>query len=172
MSTQKVCSVKCAIIQGKLDAEIKAKKKQKAEDKKHLARKTEFNDKDGKLQKKLAQIEFNRWIRWRDRKKGCVSCDKDKDWWGQWQAGHYKTVGARCDLRFNEDNCHKQCSKCNNHLSANLIPYRVELIERIGLPRVEALDVHGPPQNLRAADYIEVKLDYRRRLKDEQSDCQ
>tara|TARA_R110000751_G_C13517498_1_gene452361 strand:- start:325 stop:573 length:249 start_codon:yes stop_codon:yes gene_type:complete len=45
-------------------------------------------------------------------------------------------------LRYNEDNCHKQCQPCNTHLSGNLVEFRVNLIVKIGLDRVEWLE--GP----------------------------
>jgi hypothetical protein len=40
---------------------------------------------------------------------------------------------------FDEDNCHKQCSACNNHLSGNLTAYRPALIAKIGQARFDAL---------------------------------
>lgn len=98
---------------------------------------------------KEAQREFNRFIRLRDAKQPCISCQRHHQ--GQYHAGHYKTVGAHPELRFNEDNCFKQCAPCNNHLSGNITNYRPNLIELIGQNRVDALDYHsgghfiGPP---------------------------
>ncbi|TCK68080.1 NinG protein, partial [Lonepinella koalarum] len=43
-------------------------------------------------------------------------------------------------LRFNEDNCHKQCQPCNTHLSGNITEYRINLVQKIGLERVEWLE--------------------------------
>lgn len=45
-------------------------------------------------------------------------------------------------MRFEPDNCHKQCSVCNNHHSGLLTDYRLELIRRIGQDRVDWLE--GP----------------------------
>jgi len=42
-------------------------------------------------------------------------------------------------VRFNEDNVHLSCRKCNYFLAGNLIPYHIELINRIGEERVIAL---------------------------------
>ena len=38
--------------------------------------------------------------------------------------------GAMPSLRFNTHNVHKQCSACNNHLSGNMIEYRINLIAK------------------------------------------
>ena len=103
----------------------------------------------------------------RDAELGCVSCDKPKDWGGQWHAGHYKTVGARPDLRFNEKNCHKQCSVCNNHLSGNLAAYRIELINRIGIAAVEELERDtAKAGQLRATDYLALHKYYQGKIKE------
>lgn len=156
---QKVCGLECAI-------KYSREQKQKEEDVEHKKRKKAYKANDNTLQAKLAQDEFNKWIRWRDREKPCISCGKPPSK-GKRNACHYKSVGARLDLRFNEDNVHGGCEKCNSYLGGNLAPYRVELIKRIGIVRVEALDVHREPQRLRAADYITIKQEYRYRLKNE-----
>lgn len=99
---------------------------------------------------KEAQEAFNKFIRLRDRDKPCVSCrdtSPTQACGGQWDAGHYLSVGSHPELRFNEDNCHKQCKACNGGAGkyqrkkrAVDDAYRAELIKRIGLGRVEALE--------------------------------
>ena len=91
---------------------------------------------------KEAQTAFNAFIRERDKDQSCISCGRHHT--GQYHAGHLFSVGARPELRFNEDNVHKQCSACNNYLSGNVILYRQALIAKIGLERVEALSSHHP----------------------------
>ncbi|HDL5482293.1 TPA: recombination protein NinG, partial [Mannheimia haemolytica] len=86
---------------------------------------------------------FNKFIRLRDKDLPCISCGRHHQ--GQWHAGHYKTVGGNPELRFNEDNVHRQCSVCNNHLHGNIVNYRVNLIEKIGLERVEFLERKDHP---------------------------
>lgn len=103
-----------------------------------------------------AQKWFNRYIRLRDKKLDCISCSKTQqqvmkdDGWkvgGAWDCGHYLTRGARPELRFNEDNAHKQCKSCNggagkfSSKSATVgKQYRERLIKKIGLDRVEYLE--------------------------------
>tara|TARA_R110002126_G_scaffold64861_4_gene165898 strand:+ start:103 stop:357 length:255 start_codon:yes stop_codon:yes gene_type:complete len=50
--------------------------------------------------------------------------------------------GHSAALRYDEDNCHKQCSVCNNYKSGNLSEYRSNLLKKIGLQKVEWLE--GP----------------------------
>lgn len=159
-SMAKVCGPACA---------LKFAQQQSAKNiaKDNARRKKEFLESDVKFQKAKAQMIFNEYIRLRDAHLGCVSCDKGPDWQGQWHAGHYKTVGARADLRFNEDNCHKQCSVCNNHLSGNLVEYRNRLIyERIGMGRVLELETEWKPTRYRAEDYAAIAKKYAEKVKE------
>lgn len=110
-------------------------------DRETKAMKSKMLDNDKSFWKAKAQKAFNEYIRLRDYRESCISCSKPHDWHGQWHAGHYKTVGARSDLRFSEDNCHKQCSVCNNYLSGNLANYFHGLVAKIGNDRILALDV-------------------------------
>jgi hypothetical protein len=90
-----------------------------------------------------AQKEFNAYCRERDRQAGyvCISSGRALDWTGNAvDAGHYRSIGAAAHLRFNEDNCHAQSKHDNRHLAGNAIDYRLGLIARIGLARVEALE--------------------------------
>lgn len=127
------CDYNCATNYGK-DNIPKGQKLQKKEASKDL-REFKANDKSVLMPK--AQTAFNKFIRERDKDLPCISCQRFHT--GQYHAGHYKTVGARGDIRFNEDNCHKQCSVCNNHLSANIAEYTPHLIEKIGQERFDKL---------------------------------
>lgn len=133
-SLAKVCSVACS-----LDYVGKENQKQFKQATKSM--KSKLLDNDKSFWKAKAQKAFNEYIRLRDYRESCISCDKPHDWHGQWHAGHYKTVGARSDLRFSEANCHKQCSVCNNYLSGNLANYFHGLVAKIGNDRILALDV-------------------------------
>ncbi len=112
---------------------------------------------------KQAQQAFNEFIRYRDRLLPCISCDRHHE--GQYHAGHFRTTGANPELRFDEDNCHKQCSVCNNHLSGNLTAYRPALIAKIGQARFDALmGPHALPKWTRD-DYIRIRDEYRAKLR-------
>ena len=141
-STQQVCSMKCAIAYSKRKAEEKRKKQEKSDrleaGRRMRARKEALKSRPDWL--KEAQKAFNEFIRLRDADLPCISCGRYHN--GQYHAGHYRSVGACPELRFNEDNVHKQCSVCNNHKSGNAIEYRINLIRKIGLERVEFLERH------------------------------
>lgn len=110
-----------------------------------------------------AQQSFNAWVRLRDQALPCVSCLRHHG--GQYHAGHYLTVGARPELRFDPLNVHKQCSACNEHLHGNLILYRVELVKRIGLAAVEALEGPHPAMHYSVDDLRIIKHVYRQKAK-------
>jgi hypothetical protein len=66
--------------------------------------------------KAQAQQAFNAYIRARDADLPCISCGETNPpdlHGGQWDCGHFKTVGANPELRFEERNAHKQCKSCN-----------------------------------------------------------
>lgn len=150
-SLAKACGITCALTLGREATAKKAKAEYKAKDTTHL--------------KALAQKVFNSYIRLRDEGEGCISCDKSKDWQGQWHAGHYLTVGARPQLRFNELQVWRQCSQCNLYLSGNLAQYRLKLIGRIGLEAVESLESDTSSAKFRAEDYSRIIADYRLKIK-------
>lgn len=106
-----------------------------------------------------AQTEFNRFIRLRDQHLCCISCGRHHN--GQYHAGHYRTVGGNPELRFVEDNCQKQCSVCNNHKSGNIVEYRINLISRIGIDRLDWLEGPHEPKKYTIDELKAIKLEYR-----------
>ena len=112
---------------------------------------------------KDAQAAFNKYIRLRDSNLPCISCGRFHQ--GQWHAGHYLSVGAHPELRFNEKNVWRQCQPCNMHLSGNLVNYRKNLIDRIGILEVENLE--GPQDSVKLSieDLKEIKKKYIDRCK-------
>ena len=86
---------------------------------------------------KVAQSTVNKYVRLRDQDKPCISCGTTN---AKWDAGHYQSRGKKPQLRFCTWNNHKQCFRCNRMLSGNLEPYRVNLIKKIGLEKVEFLE--------------------------------
>ena len=156
-STQKACSVECAIEL----ARIAADKKEKKETRKAKRR---LDNNDRSIQVKKTQQLFNKYIRQRDNDLACISCGRFHT--GQYHAGHYRTVGANPELRFNEANCHKQCSSCNNHLSGNLINYRINLIIKIGIDEVEAIEGPHKAKRYTIDELKELQAIYKRKIKE------
>jgi len=90
---------------------------------------------------KMAQQVFNKWVRLRDKDLPCISCGKEIN--GVRHASHYLSSGGHSAVRFHPDNVWVSCYKCNVMLSGNGIEYRMRLIKKIGLERVEWLEENG-----------------------------
>jgi hypothetical protein len=121
------------------------------------------------------QTLYNKFIRARDADKPCISCGREEveqTVGGKWDCGHYLSVGSHPELRFEELNAAKQCKSCNggsgryakkNHtVSAS---YRVELINRIGIDRVEWLEGTHEPKHYSIDDLKALKYEYKLKLK-------
>ena len=101
------------------------------------------SQKIGKLIEK-AQNKINAYVRQRDAINEfgdfvCISCQRIKPK-AQCNAGHYYSRGNFGSVRFDLDNIHSQCVQCNLHLHGNLIPYRENLIKKIGIKRFNQLE--------------------------------
>lgn len=152
---QSVCGITCALAQSKAKSAAVA---QKEADRRHREQKLALKPRAKWLQE--AQVAFNSYIRARDAGKPCISSgvsEKERFTGGYFDAGHYRSTGAAAHLRFNTWNCHGQAKRENRELSGNVVAYRLGLIERIGLERVERLE-HD--QELRSFDIV-----YLRRVK-------
>ncbi|MBD8129031.1 recombination protein NinG [Pantoea agglomerans] len=93
--------------------------------------------------KREAQAAVNKFIFWRDYGDPCIACGKPLNYGvrgGAVDASHYRSRGAAPWLRFNVFNNNAGCVHCNRDLSGNLIPYRINLIEKFGLHRVERIE--------------------------------
>ncbi len=148
-SMQKACSVPCAAALGKAAKERKDRQRT-AEAKKRLKSRSDWL--------REAQAAFNKWIRLRDHTLPCVSCGRHHK--GQYHAGHYRTVGANPELRFEPLNCHKQCAPCNNHKSGDIVNYRINLVQRIGQDLVEWLEGPHDPRKYTIDEIKEIKAEY------------
>lgn len=157
-TTAKACSMSCAL-------DLAGKETKKKIERQNREQKKAFLDNDKSFQRAKAQKVFNEYIRLRDAKDGCISCEKPSSWNGQWHASHYKTVGARPDLRFSELNCHKSCSVCNNYLSGNLAIYLQNLIKKIGQSAIESLE-RVESKKYTAQDYKAIHDHYKAKIKE------
>ena len=148
---QNTCHYKCAAAYVR-DREEKRIKRENAKAKR------EYREKSHPIQTKLAQTNFNKFIRLRDAADPCISCQRPA--YGIMHAGHYRSVGAHPELRFNEFNVHKQCAHCNKYQSGAIGEYRVNLIKKIGLEKVVWLEGPHPSADLTVAETIEIKKLY------------
>jgi len=89
---------------------------------------------------KLAQQVFNKYIRLRDKGNVCISCQKTPK---KENAGHFWNANNHWSVRFDERNVHLQCEHCNTYLSGNLIEYRKQLINKIGIEQLTLLELEA-----------------------------
>ena len=152
---QEACSVKCAIALTEI-------KRQKKSEKEHRERKKALKPISHWLNE--TQKVFNEYIRLRDHNEPCISCGQLDS--PEWCAGHFRTRGAASQLRFNEDNIHKQCNRhCNMGLSGNIANYRPRLIAKIGITRVEALENNNSTKAWAREELEEMRSHYRDLIK-------
>lgn len=119
---QKVCSPVCAL-------EIARAKREQAETKKRQEERRKDRETRDRLKTRgewvsEAQQAINRFRRIEEHALGrtCISCQRPRhviegtDGWkpgGAWDAGHFMSVGARPELRFEPRNIWLQCKSCN-----------------------------------------------------------
>jgi hypothetical protein len=117
---------------------------------------------------KEADRAFQAWVKERDRQAGydCISSGRPLEWGTlKTNAGHFRSKGAASALRYHPDNCHAQSQHDNLYKSGNISAYRVRLIERIGLERVEALECMNAVHQWEKDELIGIKATYVAKLK-------
>ena len=171
LSTQKACSVKCAMVLAKQPANLKVARKaiDQRERREIQVRKEKLKTRGDHMRE--AQVLFNEYIRLRDSGQPCISCDSlpsdhDLITGSRWDAGHYRSVGACPELRFEPLNVHRQCVKCNRNLSGNAVEYRIRLVHRIGADRVTWLEGPHQPRKYTIEDLKTIKAECRAKIKD------
>ncbi|WP_201030118.1 recombination protein NinG, partial [Salmonella enterica] len=108
-------------------------------------------------------------IRIRDEGKPCVSCGNPLMGKSNYLTGsaidasHYRSRGAASHLKFNVFNVHSACTRCNRQLSGNAVEYRIRLVNRIGLERVERLEADNAPRRFDVTYLKRVKAIFSRR---------
>ena len=161
-----VCSEDCAgafAVSKRLKEERRAEKAAQARERKDTRARKEKLKSRSELARE-AQQAFNQWVRLRDADKPCISCGRHHE--GQYHAGHYLSVGARPELRYEPLNVWKQCSPCNTHLSGNAVLFRQALVREIGLERVEWLEGQHPAKKYTADELKAIRDEYRAKARE------
>lgn len=173
-STQKTCNeIPCAMAFAKKQAAektVREMRKQERLQRDDLRQRRERLKGKSEWEKE-AQAAFNRYIRWRDFGKDCASHDGPLISNSNYLTGsavdasHYLSRGARSHLRFNVFNVHSACTKCNRQLSGNAVEFRIRLIQRIGLERVERLEADNTIRKFDIEYLKRVKAIFTRRAR-------
>lgn len=161
-SMQAVCSPRCGLALAAVERKRKEAK---------LAREDRRNTRERKEKLKTradyaedAQKAFNAWIRERDAGQPCISCGTTAD--VQFCAGHYRTVGACPELRYEPLNVHRQCNKnCNLEKSGNIVEYRIRLVQKIGADKVAWLEGPHEPKHYTVDDLKAITKEYRAKVR-------
>ena len=159
---QAVCSPACAILDAPKNREKARKSLAQIERREIKVRKEKLKSRADHL--KDTQQAFNAWIRERDAELPCISCGRHHA--GQYHSGHYRTVGASPELRFEPLNAWKQCAPCNNYLSGNLINYRISLLQKIGEERVIWLEGPHEAKKYTIEELKAMTADYRAKTRE------
>jgi hypothetical protein len=161
---EQVCSVECSIevIQSKT---YKRKREKEIRIANAINKKKVLNDlKTHSDWLKDLQKVFNKYIRLRDHNMPCVSCGRKLG--EKYDAGHYFSVGAYPNLRFNETNVHASCVYCNQHKHGNIAEYSIRLPERIGEDAYKQLLIdRSKPLKLTIPEIIEFIEVYKNKVK-------
>lgn len=166
-STQTACGIDCAM-QLAYEKKVKVAECDRLDTvRKDRARKERL--KTRRDWEKEAQAAFNAYIRERDRDQPCICCGlplSAGEVGGHYDCGHYRSVGSAPHLRFHEDNAHAQRKQCNRWGAGRAVDYRLGLIARIGLARVEALEADQTLRKYTADELRAIRDEYRAKLRE------
>lgn len=158
---QTVCGPACAIEQAKFKR-AKAERIAAAEDRKTVKMKLD-KLKTARDWTKEAQIAFNAYIRERDKDKPCICCGlplHSGSIGGEFDCGHYRSVGSAPHLRFDERNAHGQRKQCNRYGAGRAVDYRIGLVNRYGSRFVELIEADQTPRKYTIEELKAIKATY------------
>lgn len=162
--THKACGPECAEIIGRAKAEKDRQAQARKEEAEHRGKLADSKPLQHWL--KLTEGVVNHYIQSRDKGRPCISCGATQT--VQWEAGHFLSVGARPELRYDPRNINLQCHHCNVHKSGNQAAYRISLVEKIGADQVAELEGPHPTAKYTRDGLAEIRKHFSaetRRLK-------
>ncbi|UOB21794.1 recombination protein NinG [Pseudomonas orientalis] len=166
---QAVCSPKCGLAIKDVN-QAKARKSLAQVNRREIkVRKEKLKSRADHLRE--AQTAVNEYVRLRDVHLPCISCDSTPNdnnlmTGSRWDAGHYRSVGACPELRFEPLNIHRQCVKCNRNLSGNAVEYRIRLVLRIGAEKVAWIEGPHEARKYTVEEIKAIKAKYRAMTKE------
>ena len=123
----------------------------------------EFTLTDKKKRKEAAVRACHAYIWERDKDDPCICCGEPIT---QRQAGHYIPAGQNPKIKFDENNIHVQNLNCNYFKGGDSGMYRVNLIKKIGLEKVQRLEsLKGGIDNRTASHLLHIEQHYKKKLK-------
>lgn len=181
LSTQKACSVRCALDMAPANLDRARKAIEQRERAQLKARKEKLKSRSDYIQEAEKAVRDYRRTYELSIGSGCISCGESQEailaeqGWktgGAFDAGHFLSKGARPELRMEPKNIWLQCKGCNAgsfkfaRKGATVSEgFRAGLIERIGLEEVEALEADHTPRKYTIEELQAIKSEYREKLK-------
>ena len=157
---QTACSIDCAIALMEA-AKRKIQRKKDAQKRIEMKSRQEWS--------RDAQTVVNKYVRRLAELngEGCISCGTKSA--EVYDAGHYIAVGNTAGgslLRYDTRNIYLQCRRCNSFLRGNLIEYRKNLVERVGIELVEWLESQRGIKRWSEEDLRAIIAEYKLKLKE------
>ena len=118
-----------------------------------------------KTRKDAAKTACHAYIRARDSGYACICCGKPLG--DNFHAGHFFESGNNPQIRYDEDNIHGQRLDCNFFKGGDSGDYQTNLINKIGLEKVNILkNKKGGTKKRTADDYLFIEKHYKDKLKE------
>jgi hypothetical protein len=164
----KHCSPDCGAELGLLLAAKKKAKDQRRERAETKAKLIELKPAKWALAK--AKKAMNLYVRTIAEGKPCASCDtilvRVGRIGGDYDAGHFRSVGSAKHLEFDPRNVWGQCKHCNDVLKGNGQEYERRLRLKMGDDYVDGLLSDQEPRHYKKDDYLAIEAHYKQKLKE------
>lgn len=132
--------------------------------KKDNLRLKKFQLTDLKIRKAAARVACHAYIKARDRGNLCICCNRNLG--KNYDSGHFLESGNHPKIRYDEDNIHSQSVYCNQYKGGDSDDYRGNLINKIGIERVERLEsMKGGTVKRTPQDYQEIEDYFKAKIK-------
>jgi len=172
----KACRPLCGLEIARKERERKAKLLESANRKENRAKLEKLKTRGQWLKEAKTAIQKARRLEELAKGSGCMSCGRSQlqvvgtDGWkpgGSWDGGHFLSKGARPELALEPLNIWLQCKSCNagsgkyarKGYTVNAA-FRTNLIARIGLHAVEALESDHEQRHYSIEDLKHIKKTY------------
>lgn len=160
LALSKAEQAKAAEEAAKVDRAVDRKRKQEMQPKKYWTAR--------------AKKALHAYIRARDEGKPCISCDtilrNTGRPGGDYDAGHFRSVGSAKHLEMVEENIFGQCKHCNDYKASNAQEYERRLRILRGDEYVDRLLADNEPRHLKIEDYQQIEATYKQKLKELQKE--
>lgn len=156
-STQTTCGFECALELSERKLDKRKAKLVRAAKRQNKADRKAFRENDRPLQLKNAQKAVNWYVKYvQELGKPCYTCGKELKNGPGTHAGHWLTVGAHPEKRFDTRHMRKQCYSCNTHNGGEPVIFEKNLRLELGDELVDEIRNSKPPK-LTTPEVVELR---------------